>query len=54
MDPNESKLLKIGNENPCLSIEGTTYDLFERPIEYYQTLARGDLVEFYSEPTNPQ
>lgn len=53
-DPIESKLLKIGNENPCLSIEGTTYDSFERPIEYYQILARGDLVEFYSEPTNPQ
>ncbi len=50
----ESKLLRIGNETPCLSIEGTTYDSLERPVEYYQTLARGDLIEFYSEPTNPQ
>ncbi|WP_342048586.1 GntR family transcriptional regulator [Bacillus sp. OTU530] len=50
----ESKLLKIKNESPCLLITGTTYDSSDRIIEHSKTLARGDLVEFYSEPTNPK
>lgn len=49
----ESKLLQLKPESPCLWIQGTTHDMSGRIIEYTNGLARGDLVEFYSEPTNP-
>jgi GntR family transcriptional regulator len=49
----ESQLLKIRNESSNLLIEGTTYDSLDRIIECYQTLARGDIVEIYSEASNP-
>jgi GntR family transcriptional regulator len=52
-DQIESQLLNIKSESPCLLIEGTTHDPSDRIIEYTKGLARGDLVEFYSEPTNP-
>ncbi|WP_446715859.1 UTRA domain-containing protein [Bacillus sp. OTU2372] len=52
-DQNESQLLNIKSESPCLFIEGTTHDPSDRIIEYTKGLARGDLDEFYSEPTNP-
>lgn len=45
----ESKLLKVQDNSPCLLIRGTTSDEEEKVIEYSQTFARGDLVEFYSE-----
>lgn len=50
---NESKLLNIKSESPCLLIQGTTQDASDRIIEYTTGLARGDIIEFYSEPTNP-
>lgn len=50
----ESKLLKIKSESPCLLIQGTTHDPSDRIIEYTTGLARGDIIEFYSEPTNQQ
>lgn len=52
-DPQESDLLKVRIESPCLLIEGTTLDTEDRIIEYTKGLARGDVVEFYSEPSNP-
>jgi GntR family transcriptional regulator len=48
-DYSQSKLLKIKDDSPCLLIRGTTTDPSDKVIEYVQTLARGDLVEFYSE-----
>jgi GntR family transcriptional regulator len=51
-DQRESQLLNIKGESPCLLIEGTTHDPSGRIIEYTKGLSRGDLVEFYSEPTN--
>lgn len=48
-DYSDSKLLKISSESPCLFIKGTTADTSDTVIEYVQTLARGDVVEFYSE-----
>lgn len=51
--PSESKLLKVQENSPCLLIRGTTSDEKETVIEYSQTFARGDLVEFYSETINP-
>jgi GntR family transcriptional regulator len=51
-DQKESQLLHIKGESPCLLIEGTTHDSSDQIIEYTRGLARGDLVEFYSEPTN--
>jgi GntR family transcriptional regulator len=53
-DQKESQLLNIKSESPCLLIEGTTHDPSGRIIEYTKGLTRGDLVEFYSEPTNPE
>lgn len=52
-DQKESQLLNIKSESPCLLTEGTTHDLSGEIIEYTKGMARGDLVEFYSEPTNP-
>jgi GntR family transcriptional regulator len=52
-DSYESELLRIKSESPCLLIKGTTHDAVGRPIEFTKGLARGDLIEFYSEPTNP-
>jgi GntR family transcriptional regulator len=52
-DPYESELLRIKSEIPCLLMKGTTLDTLDRPIEFTKGLARGDLIEFYSEPTNP-
>ncbi|MCM3789729.1 GntR family transcriptional regulator [Domibacillus indicus] len=49
----ESTLLGVPDLSPCISIEGQAFAESGQPIEVSQTLARGDLVEFYSEPSNP-
>lgn len=46
-DENESKLLKIKNDSPCIFIESTTFDTLGRKIEFAQTKARGDIVRYY-------
>lgn len=51
-DQAESSLLGIRNESPCILIEGHTFAAPDQFIEISRTLARGDLVEFYSEPAN--
>lgn len=51
-DQAESSLLGIRDESPCILIEGHTFSESDKLIEISRTLARGDLVEFYSEPAN--
>lgn len=48
-DEVESRLLKIQNESACLLLETVAYDSSNNPIEFSQSVTRGDIVRFYSE-----
>lgn len=47
-DEEESKLLRIGNDSPCILIEANAFDKQDRLIEFSQALTRGDIVRFFS------
>ncbi len=48
-EENDSKLLKIRSESPCVLREAVAYDDQGQPIEFSTSLTRSDIVRFYSE-----
>ncbi|NRD76882.1 GntR family transcriptional regulator [Bacillus sp. BRMEA1] len=48
-DEEDSKLLKIRSESPCIFQESVAFDRNEREIEFSTSLTRSDIVRFYSE-----
>ncbi|MCM3163211.1 GntR family transcriptional regulator [Metabacillus litoralis] len=48
-DENESKLLKIRSESPCIFREAVAFDRNDKEIEFSTSLTRSDIVKFYSE-----
>jgi GntR family transcriptional regulator len=50
-DENESRLLNIRKESPCIYFEETTSDSLGRAIEFSQLTTRSDIVNYYSEQT---
>ncbi|MFM1652421.1 GntR family transcriptional regulator [Brevibacillus sp. B_LB10_24] len=48
-DEEESKLLKIKNESPCILLEAVAFDTNGRPIEFSKSMTRSDIVKFYME-----
>ncbi|MFS0865656.1 GntR family transcriptional regulator [Fredinandcohnia sp. 179-A 10B2 NHS] len=48
-EENESKLLKIRTESPCIFREAVAFDRNNKEIEFSTSLTRSDIVKFYSE-----
>jgi GntR family transcriptional regulator len=47
----ESQLLGIAPGSAILLLEGTTYDEYDRPVEYFKAVYRGDRFKFSYEST---
>ncbi|WP_010496691.1 GntR family transcriptional regulator [Paenibacillus elgii] len=47
-DEAESKLLRIGNDSPCILVEAQAFDKNDKLIEFSQAQTRGDIVRFFS------
>ncbi|KPV59636.1 GntR family transcriptional regulator [Paenibacillus sp. A3] len=47
-DEAESKLLRVGNDSPCILVEAQAFDKNDKLIEFSQALTRGDIVRFFS------
>ncbi|MFP3728874.1 GntR family transcriptional regulator [Priestia filamentosa] len=45
----ESKLLRIGNESPCIFLEETTSDSLGRIVDFSKITTRSDIINYYSE-----
>lgn len=48
-DESESKLLRIGANNPCILREAVAFDNESNEVEFSTSLIRSDVVRFYSE-----
>lgn len=48
-DEEESKLLKIKNEAPCILLEAVAFDTKGQAVEFSRSTTRSDIVKYYSE-----